>query len=425
MFAVLRSRNFSLLWFGQIISMIGDWVLVLALPFYIYNLTGSALATGGMFIAMFLPRLFVGTLAGVFVDRWNRRMTMIISDLLRAALLLMLLLVHSANLLWLIFAVAILESAVSQFFAPARSAIIPSLVSEEELVAANSLDAFSDAITRLLGPSLGGMLFGLLGIVSIVLLDSASYIVSAILILLIVVPARSAASQPVAEAIPAKPAGMLSIWHELLAGLRLVGNDRTLTILFLGTSVMMISNGILQVMLVVFTKEILHGDAAVLGWFMTAQGVGALVGSLLLGKVSKMLPPKYLLLGAFALLGVIIIAIVNIPVLWLDMVLIAIAGLGATAFMICSQTLLQNGVSDEFRGRVFGAYETSIALLMLLGMGFASMAASWLGTVPILTIAGLITLFSAFFFLFMPNTAIAQPALVEEAVVREEVKVRA
>src|SRR5512137_674691 len=118
MLSVLRQRNFFLLWFGQLISVIGDWVLVIALPFYTYNLTGSALASGGMFIVSTLPRLALGSVAGVFVDHWDRKRTMIVADILRVLLTLLLILVRSRDGLWLIYASAFLESLVSQFFNP-------------------------------------------------------------------------------------------------------------------------------------------------------------------------------------------------------------------------------------------------------------------------------------------------------------------
>ena len=105
MLAVLRQRNFALLWFGQLISLTGDYVLIVALPFYIYQITGSALATGVMFLVQALPSLFLGSLAGVFVDRWNRRWTMIAANLARAGILLLLLFVHSRDLLGVIYIV--------------------------------------------------------------------------------------------------------------------------------------------------------------------------------------------------------------------------------------------------------------------------------------------------------------------------------
>ena len=175
MFAVLRQRNFGLLWVGQNISMIGDWVLFVALPFYIFALTGSTLATGIMFIVQTLPRLFFGSVAGVFVDRWNRKHTMVIVNLIQALILVPLFLLHSRDLIWIIYLCAFADSLVSQFFNPAQTAIIPMLVEEKDLLPANSLNSMSQELTRLVGPSLGGLLFGLLGIGSVVTLDLISF----------------------------------------------------------------------------------------------------------------------------------------------------------------------------------------------------------------------------------------------------------
>lgn len=125
MIATLRQRNF--VWFGQLISLVGDWVLLAALPFYVYQLTGSALATGAMFMVHVLPTLVLGSLAGVFADRWDRRRTMIIADVARAGVLLLVLLVRSRDWLWLVYLAGFAESAISQFFGPAKGALIPLL----------------------------------------------------------------------------------------------------------------------------------------------------------------------------------------------------------------------------------------------------------------------------------------------------------
>src|ERR671931_1751388 len=97
MLATLRQRNFALLWAGGLISRAGDFILFVGLPFYVYERTGSALATGGTFMAETLPSLLFGSTVGVFVDRWDRRRTMLISDVLRAAVLLALLSVQSSG----------------------------------------------------------------------------------------------------------------------------------------------------------------------------------------------------------------------------------------------------------------------------------------------------------------------------------------
>src|SRR3954451_7940251 len=122
MLAILRQRNFALLWLGGLISFMGDWVLFIALPVYVYDLTGSALATGGMFIAQTAPRLLFGSIAGVVVDRWDRKRTMIVANLLSAAALL-LLPVRSIADLWLVYLAAFLQASITLFFQPAESAL--------------------------------------------------------------------------------------------------------------------------------------------------------------------------------------------------------------------------------------------------------------------------------------------------------------
>jgi|SRR5712692_334983 len=117
MLVVIRNRNFALLWIGGLVSTIGDWVLRGVLPFYVYVRTGSALATGLAFIASALPWIVLSSVAGVFVDRWDRKLTMIMADLTRGVLLLLLLLVaYVPDLFWLVYFVSFIEACITQFF---------------------------------------------------------------------------------------------------------------------------------------------------------------------------------------------------------------------------------------------------------------------------------------------------------------------
>lgn len=171
MITLLRRRDFSLLWFGSLLSTSVDYLLFIALPFFVYDRTGSVLATGATFLAQTLPGAVLGTFAGVFVDRWDRRRTMVACDLLRAAVLLPLVLVAFGGPLWLVFVVVVAESAVSAFFLPARDAIIPSLVGESHLASANSLKALSEGVPSFIGPLIGVALLGLIGFGGLILVD--------------------------------------------------------------------------------------------------------------------------------------------------------------------------------------------------------------------------------------------------------------
>ena len=296
MLSILRQRNFALLWMGQLVSITGDYVLYAALPFYVYDRTGSALAAGGMFMTLTLPVLFFGTVAGVFADRWDRRRTMITSDLLRAGVLLFLLIVQDNDLLWLLYVVAFLDSSFGQFFQPAQNALLPHLVEKEKLLPANSLNSLSQNLARLVGPSLGGAFMAALGLTSVVLLDSATYLLSGLLIFFIRVPATplSNGQDSASLAGNARP----GLWGDWVEGLALMKTHQVLRGLFLSTSFSMVGDGMFAGLLVVFVKDVLSGGSLEFGWILTARGVGGLAGTFLVGWLgSRLLPTRLIPLG--------------------------------------------------------------------------------------------------------------------------------
>src|ERR1035437_6626017 len=222
MLQLLRQRNFGLLVTGGVISSLGDWFLVVALPFYVYGLTGSALATGGTFIAESLPSVLSGSLAGVFVDRWDRRQTMILSDLLRAIVMLGLLAVHSVDTVWIVFAISFVQSTIGQFFGPAKGALIPVVVGEKDLLAANSLSSVSTQLTMLIGPVLGGGVLALFGLAAVVAADSARFLISAILIVFVAVAPRVRAEVPSDDSASNV---LAKVWDEYRDGLTLMSRN--------------------------------------------------------------------------------------------------------------------------------------------------------------------------------------------------------
>jgi MFS family permease len=142
MLATLRHRDFALLWVAGFISVAGDFALLVALPLHAYALTGSAVATGGVFAATLLPSVLLGSIAGVFVDRWDRKRTMVVTDLARTFVLLPLLLLPDT--LAAIYAVTAILGTVGPFFGPAEGALLPTLVGKERLVSANALNSLND-----------------------------------------------------------------------------------------------------------------------------------------------------------------------------------------------------------------------------------------------------------------------------------------
>src|SRR5919199_6799958 len=217
MLATLRRRDFALVWLAGLISMMGDWVLYIALPIYVYQLTGSALATSAMFAAEMVPALFVGSVAGVFVDRWDRKRTMVVANLLLTLGLLPLLLVHSAGQVWLVYMVSFFESVVAQFFSPAERAFLPTLAGQEHLVAANALNALNNNLARLVGPALGGVVAAWLGLAGVTLVDALTFLLAAALVLLVTASGRVERIDPERAAEVAERA-WIAVWRDWLGG---------------------------------------------------------------------------------------------------------------------------------------------------------------------------------------------------------------
>ena len=250
----------------------------------------------------------------------------------------------------------------------------------------NTLNAFSDAITRLLGSALGGVLMSWLGLQSVILLDSASFLVSGILIILIVLPA--AAPLPPAPTHKRESARWLAVWKEWLDGLRLVKQERLIASLFVVMGVAYLGDSMFSVLIVPLVKNIMGGGALQLSWVMMAHGIGGLTGGLILGQIGKSVSPHRLITLGLGLTGIIALIIVNFPLLTVALPLMLFVGFVVMAWSVGTQTLLQMNVHDQYRGRIFGTLGTTMALMSLIGMGLAGALADLLGVVFILDIAG-------------------------------------
>jgi MFS family permease len=409
--ALLRERNFALLWFGGLISMTGDWMLGIALPTYVFELTGSTLATGAMFIASTVPRLLLSSVAGVFVDRWNRQRTMVIVNLILAAGLLPLLLVRSESMLWLVYVVAFAKAAVGQFFGPAENALLPTLVGEEHLVAANSMNVLNNNLARLIGPALGGAVALALGLPGVVVIDTVTFLAAALLIALI----RQAAPDQTDAALQAGgPQGaalraLVRLWRDWRAGLGVVRRQRLLAVLFAFGALTATGEGVIAVLLVPFVTEVLGGAALELGWLMSAQAVGGLLGSAVIARLGSRLLPRRILGPSAMLFGLIDLLIFNYPAFFggvtIALALFVLVGLPAAALGASFSTLLQQGVADAYRGRVFGALVATESLLMLGGMGLASVAGDVVGIVAVINIQAFVYLLGGLLTLVLLQSA--------------------
>lgn len=390
MLSVLRNRDFALLWWGGLISWLGNWMSFVALPVYIYQTTNSTLATSLMFIAGALPRVLLGTVAGVFVDRWERKRTMVVCNVLMALTLAPLLLVETSGTSWIIYVVAFIHSSVSQFFGPAENALLPTLVDKEHLASANALNALNNNLARLIGPAAGGLIVASYGLTGVVLLDLASYLIAALLIALMSVSSKTA-SEPGQVATRNAFHHWVSEWRE---GLSHIWGNRIMLIILAVMALTSLGEGTFSVLLAPFVSEAFAGGALELGWVLSAQAVGGIAGGLLIGWVGSRVAPVKLLGFGSLFIGLIDLAIFNYPALLPSigpaLVLMVIAGIPATGFGAGYTTLVQTSVGDAFLGRVFGTLRTASALTMLVGMAAAGVLGDLVGIIPVINTQGVV-----------------------------------
>ncbi|MCG3140469.1 MAG: hypothetical protein HDKAJFGB_01535 [Anaerolineae bacterium] len=400
MFQALRNRNIALLFAGHTISVAGDMVLYIALPFWVYQLTGSAMATGFMFAALTLPQLFFSPLAGVFTDRVDRKRLMVFSDLLRAALMLGYFTVNTADQVWIIYLLAFAESTVSQFFRPAVMAVVPMLTDgEEELKRANALLGASWALGQLAGPALGGILVTTAGPHGAALFDAITYLVSAALLVFMRVPARA----HVAAKFEALNQALYQIGSELREGIRVVLARPALRVVFAALGILMLSQGIINVLLIVLVQEIWHVGATEFGWFVAAEGFGGLIGTALVGALATRLSAKRMIVGGGVISGLILLIIVNQPSIYVAMVLMILAMIAIVAFDIGLTTLIQLGSDDSNRGRVSGLMQTMMAASQLVAIAATSLLADQVGAVLLLNLSAILFSVGGLVALLAPN----------------------
>src|SRR6202521_4674337 len=312
MLRVLRQRNFALLWFGGFVSNLGDFVLFVGLPYEIYHLTGSTLATAGMVLAFLVPDILLGSVAGVYVDRWDRRRLMVTVNLLQAVSLLPLLLVSQLGL-WVIYAVLLVESSVSQLFNPAQVAIMPSLLAggEDELLTANALSGVGRHLSRLIGPAIGGVVVAVGGLSAVTVVDSASFLVSAGMLALI--PSR-VAPRRATESLEQET---ISAWRRLVgewrAGLRVVLGQPVLRALLVFASITAIGEGLTSALFVVWVVGPLHSDSTGWGLVLSTQAIGGLAGALVIARLGSRIRPLPLLIGAALAFGSIDLVLFTYP----------------------------------------------------------------------------------------------------------------
>lgn len=361
---LLRNRSFRLIWLGQAISDFGDSLTSLALLILVNNLSGSTAALATVAIVLAIPQVTIGLIAGVYVDRLDRRRMMLLSDLLRGLLVLGFAMVGSADAIWLLYLIAFVQATIGTFFNPARSALLPQLVSPGELLSANSLMQTSKIIAGLLGTAAAGILVGVLNQYwPIFLIDGLTFFASFLLISQIATAPRSQAGARIGDA--------RAILRELGVGVGFVLRSRTLIGTLVVAGVMMLGLGAVNVLFVPLLLNDLKISTTWLGALELAQISGmVLSGSLVALIAARFAPGQIISAGAMALgVGVGMIALADS--VWHVIAILFAVGVVTTPLQASVTTLTQTAVADEVRGRVGSALSALISTASLISMAAA------------------------------------------------------
>ncbi len=391
MLRLLRTRNFSLLWWGGLISNMGDWMLLVGLSYEVYRRTESTLGPMGTVISFLLPSILLGSIAGVFVDRWDRRRLMVWVNIVLAILLLPLLLLNVTGV-WIAFLVLVASSCVEQLFQPAQVALVPRLIedTDAELIQANSLIGVSQHLARLIGPAIGGVAFAVGGLTVVALADAASFLISAAMIASI----RGPSFQPVRTDTLEHAA--TSAWHRLTLewrdGLRVMRSQPILRALLYFIGITRIGEGLTIVLFVPWVVVALHSDQAGYGALLSTQAIGGLAGAIVIGRYANRINPLFLLIGGALLFGAIDLGLFTYPAvfpyIWPALIVMVVVGVPGAAMQASWVTLPQMYTSDSHRGRVMGAIGALGGLGSLIGAIFAGILGTVVPVVALLIVQG-------------------------------------
>ncbi|MCY0902658.1 MAG: MFS transporter [Firmicutes bacterium] len=356
MLKLLRNKSFAILFSGQIVSTLGTNLFLLALPWYVYIVTGSKADLAIVGFAQSLPGL-AGLVAGVYVDRWNKRRTMIVADLLRGALSLLigLIAIWRLSFLWIVVIVLLLQ-LVGVFFGPAESVLLPLVVGEEEIPAAMGINQSGSATAQLAGQAGGGALLTALGAPVLFLANGVSFFVSVISLLFVRAPEPPRVREP---------STFLADWKE---GFAIIGRSRMILLIVASALVANFGLAAFDIALTAWIRGPLHDSALWLGFIGAAFFVGVIVGGMLLGTVAKKLPLRAVLMSGLIIAGTLIGSVGAVRANWWAIAILVLTGLAVGILNGSVGAMAVQVVPGPLRGRVFGLLGTLSTIATPLGL---------------------------------------------------------
>ena len=401
--------SFSALWAGQFISLLGDRLHQLALVAVVWIATGSEIASGMVFFAATLPNLVLGPIAGTLVDRWDRKEVLIVSDILRAALVLLLPLAAMANVV-LVYPMIFAVTTISLFFRPARVAILTRIVEERDLLPANSALWVGETLADVIGYPLAGIFVLALGtaVPLAFWVDSATYIASAILLTAIVVRAiKPAEARAEAEAAALAGAGeRFRFIGELKSGWQFLRSEARLLANTIQAAIGQFTVGVGIALTPAYARSVAASDEigweAIYGFLETGIGIGNLAGGFVIGLIGARFGRGKLVILGYAAFGLLLTFLALTNNLGLAIGLAIGQGVANMVFVIPSQTLFQELTPQNLMGRVISFRFALVFGSMTVAMGVGAVLGQIFGVVPVLAFFGLVTFVTGLAGLLVP-----------------------
>lgn len=405
----LINRNFRLLAIGQAISNMGDFVYSTTLLIWVYVLTHSAAAVSGVLIAQYLPVFLLGPVAGVFVDRWNRRQTMVISDVTRAVIALLPLVVPIFFRLPAIYISVFLISAFSRFFMPARAGIMQVIVADEQQPQAASISQATFALSFVIGPAIASPLYFAVGPIVACIINAVSFLISALSVRAI--RASREALHPFLKAATQRSnSGVKAVIRELFAGLQFVVQTRVLLMVVILALIAMFGGGALNALDVIFVSQRLHVGTSLYGPMIAVGGLGTLVGAIGAGFMAKKVMPRHILAGSVFLLGLGLVIYAFQTQYFLALIVMFITCIPQGGIDVGFMPILLGTTPRSLIGRVQSVIETAMYGISLVSIGLAGYFGQFIPVYIIYAVGGaFIALAGLFGWFALPKESYSTP----------------
>jgi DHA3 family macrolide efflux protein-like MFS transporter len=383
---LVRNRNFSLLWVGQLVSLLGDRIHIIALGALVAG-RGADYEVGLVFAATAVPSVVLGPLAGVLVDRWDRRRTMIVCDLVRGLLVLTVPFAFEIHI-GLVYLSAFLTATVTLLFRPAKTAVVPAIVDDRELVSANSAMSVPETAADLIGFPVAGLIVTALSAVigAAFVLDAGTYLISALLIWSMIVPRQLEA--------PSERISLRNVWREMREGFQFLWGEAALLSNTLLSTVAQVAVGAEIVVSLLYARDVVDRGSMsfeqMYSLLLTSIAVGSVIAGIGIGAIGERLPKGPLVIAGFIGMGLslVVAGLVTDPLL--AMVAFFFTGATNMLFIIPTVTLFQQRTPQRLMGRVVSSRQALVFGSIAGSMALSGWLAGMIGPAEVLILSGAI-----------------------------------